>query len=249
MATATKNRIGTVGSNGLKGLKRGNGRAGTKKASSAKTAAVDAKTQSKLVKQLRLRVSLVGMLPGFLMHSRQSMIEDNKSPRTTRRTPEEEAVLAAYYVDRKFANDPRKRQLAMPWRSFYNAAQAGGKNFKNGRSTFCRTIAATITCELDFIPLTLSGKPLRDYSVFEEFVKIPPRTGGTVLTGRALVPKWECVFDILVNAEHYGDQLLEILFGAFTDAGSLVGIGAWSPHQPSPGPYGKWRVDSLELAE
>ena len=132
------------------------------------------------IELVKLRCHIVGLAPGFLQHSRRGMDPAGKAGsaagggESTRKkkllTPEEMAELAAYYLD----GDAKTKQLALPWRCLYNAMVTAAVNYKlSGNKTFMDTIAASIACEQDNIPLVdAKGKPIRKYVLKRDFAAL-----------------------------------------------------------------------------
>jgi len=179
---------------------------------------------------------LTGLPPGLLMHSKRGMDEDPNAGKKSRkhRPPEEEAELGCYWTNGK----KKKKTLAIPWVAVYSACIEASKQYKfKGQKTFADIIAATVSCDCDFIPLTTDK-----YEVYEEWVRIPPKTGGVVKIARPRIRKWTTEpFVIYVDDEVYQlDEFQKI----FIDAGKLVGICAWRPQKR--GPYGKFAVEKFE---
>lgn len=180
---------------------------------------------------VRIRVEIEGMPPGLLFQGKGVMIADEEKGRPSKpRPPEEEARLRAHW-------GPDKK-LAIPWVMLYNSICKAGAAFKSkGRKTFESVLAPTISCETDLITLGTAK-----FEVFEEWVKIPPRTGAMVRVGRPKLTKWAASFVLLADAEGYDATHLEKII---TEAGKNVGIGAWRPQLK--GPYGRFRLKQFKI--
>lgn len=99
-------------------------------------------------------------------------------------------------------------------------------------------VAATISCEQDMISLGSD-----EYEVYEEWCRIPPRTGAMVKVARPRIRQWSASFIMLVDSEMYGDKGVERLEDIINQAGKMIGIGPWRPSLG--GPYGRFRVVSF----
>ncbi len=150
-----------------------------------------------------------------------------------KRTPEEEAEMRAHWTGKG-----EKRSLCVPWVMLYQSICAAAGSFKfRGQKTMTSVVAATVSCEVDSISLDTA-----EYDVFEEYVRIPPRTGVMVKIGRPRIREWEASFVMLVDDEMYP---VDVLRGIIAHAGKLIGIGAWRPQLK--GPHGRFTVESFEL--
>lgn len=189
---------------------------------------------------VKVSVGLEGVPPGILFQGKGLMIEEAKNPKSSKkgaknpRTLEEEAELRAHW---KGAG--KKRELCIPSVMLYNAiCSAAGdfKNEKNKKQTMGVIIASAISFEEDKI-----GLGNCDYEVYEDFCRIPPRTGAMVLIGRPLIPEWNVEFTMSVNDEMFS---VSLLMDIIQHAGKVVGIGAWRPKLK--GPYGKFQVTKFD---
>jgi hypothetical protein len=183
----------------------------------------------------RINVTIRGLPPGIIFQGKGVMAADEADggKKKKQRPPEEEAKLRAHWT-----GTGASRQLCIPWVMLYQSICAAGGTFKyRGQKTMSTVVAATISCEVDKIPLGTS-----EYEVYEEYVRIPPRTGVMVSIGRPRIPKWEASFVLVVDDELYAaENLREII----AHAGKLIGIGAWRPQLK--GPYGRFEVTEFEI--
>lgn len=185
----------------------------------------------------RVALTLEGMPPGIIFQGKGLMEEDSKgSGKSSKaRPPEEEARLRAHWMGKG-----ADKQLCIPWVMFYQSFCSAGAAYKfRGQKRMGGVMAATISCEQDRIPLNTS-----EFETYEEWVKIPPKTGAMVKIGRPRLQKWKVAFEMLVDDELYPvDKLKDII----SDSGKLFGVGAWRPEKR--GPYGKYRLMQFEVVE
>lgn len=189
---------------------------------------------------VKINVGLVGMPPGLLMSSKRIMEAPAGGPGAPggRRTPEEEAELHCHWT-----TVGKKKQLAIPWTNLYKCFCQAATHFTwKGRTKFTDILAATITCSQDMITLGTN-----QYEVYQEWVRIPPKTGAMVKIARPRLREWSCLFQMLVDPDMYGKHGVGILKDIITHAGKMVGIGPWRPSLK--GPYGKFAVDCFEIIE
>ncbi len=187
----------------------------------------------------RFRVTISGKPPGLIQQGKGRMAKEAEdkaggkgSKKSAGMTHEAEAELLAHWTTVK-----GKKQLALPWVALYKAISKAASDFKyKGQKTMGTLIAATISCDLDMIPLGTS-----DYEVYVEWVRIPPRTGAMVQIGRPRLREWTATFTLIVDAEMYAN--VGVLREVIEHAGKLVGIGAWRPELK--GPYGRFTVDEF----
>lgn len=179
----------------------------------------------------RLKVTVRGRAPGLLMCSKGGMDANPDGKQAKIASPEVQARNAAYWT-------ADGSQLALPWENLYKAVVAGAKRFRfKGRESMEKIVAATIACEEELIPLGTD-----QYQHHARWGRIPPKTGGVVMLHRALLPKWEASFVMLVDDEFYpADSLKKVL----ETAGKLVGVCANRPELK--GPYGRFEVTGWEV--
>lgn len=180
-------------------------------------------------------VTLRGLPPGIIFQGKGLMDVDaaDAGKKKKARPPEEEAKLRAHWM-----GSGASRQLCIPWVMVYQSICTAAGSFKfRGQKTMTTVVAATISCESDNIPLGTS-----DFEVYEEYVRIPPRTGVMVKIGRPRLRDWTATMKLMVDDEMYAaENLREII----AHAGKLVGIGAWRPQLK--GPYGRFEVTEFEI--
>jgi len=186
-----------------------------------------------------VEVEIQGLPPGMLMASKRIMdanlAEGGTGKKKKVRRPEEEAELHAYWT-----MEDRKKVLGLPWNNLYRCICDGAGQFKyKGQKTMSTIIAATITCETEVISLGT-----KDYEVYQEWCRIPPRTGSVVKVARPRVKKWSAQFTVLVDDELYEASILEEIIN---HAGRNIGVGPWRPALK--GPYGKFFVSKFEVAK
>ena len=194
---------------------------------------------SSTIKLTRVKVKISGVPPGLLFQSKGVMEADAaKPPKPGKHRPaDEEAKLRAHWM-----GTGKKKELCitsvMLYKSFCQAA-IDFKQPQNKKKNMSFLVGATVAFELPNISLGTA-----DFEVFEEYVRIPPRTGACVKIGRPLLSKWSASFVMLVDAELWPAEVLrEIII----HAGKLVGIGAWRPALK--GPYGRFVLDEFEVEE
>ena len=180
-------------------------------------------------------VTIQGMPPGLLMNSKRLMEADGGEGKKPKRTPEQEAELHCHWMPGK-----GKKHLALPWASLYKCICAAASEFKaKGRGTKRMTnlVAASISCDQDFISIGTS-----DYEVYQEWVRIPPRTGAMVKIARPRIRAWEATFTMMVDDEKYDVNMLREII---EEAGKTVGLGPWRPSLK--GPYGKFVITAFKV--
>lgn len=181
----------------------------------------------------RVRVKIVGKLPGILFQGKGVMAADQGNPKPPIRTPLEEATLRAHWV-----GSGKDKQLCIPWVMLYNSMCTAAGSFKfRGAKKMTAVVAATVTCEVDRISLGTA-----EFDVYEDYVRIPPRTGSMVSIGRALIKEWSAEFVLIIDDELYDFSNIEAIL---KHAGNLIGIGAWRPEKR--GAYGRFSVEYFQL--
>ena len=181
----------------------------------------------------KIKVSIRGLSP-LIFQGKGLMTEDAKSnsKKKKAREPAEEAKLRAHWV-----GTGKDRSLCIPWVMLYKSICTAAGSFKyRGNKTMSTIVAATITCEDDRISLGTDK-----YEVYEEFVRVPPRTGAMVNIGRPKLREWKASFVLMVDDEMYSAEGLKDIIA---HAGKLVGIGAWRPELK--GPHGRFEVVEFE---
>ena len=183
----------------------------------------------------RVRVKISGLPPGIIFQGKGIMEAgaDSGGKQVKPRSPDEEARLRAHWME-----VDGKQQLCIPWVMLYQSICTAGNSFKfKGQKKMGGVIAATVSCEQDNIPLGTSR-----FETYEEWVKIPPKTGAMVKIGRPRLKTWEVEFILVVDDEMYSaEKLREVI----VLAGKLVGIGAWRPERR--GPYGRFELLEFEV--
>lgn len=125
----------------------------------------------------------------------------------------------ALYLDEKIG-------VYIPSKHIRGALVESGKNFiVKGLVNYKKIVDSTTEIDPDKIPI---GKKTYDYK-HQEFGRIPPKTGSSVMVSRPAFRKgWEAEFTILVIDE---DRLpIKVLKEVLEFAGKFVGIGDWRPH-------------------
>ena len=110
-------------------------------------------------------------------------------------------------------------------------SESSDHKFK-GRKTFKNIVSASVSVE----PFELLIKP-QSWEPFVIGVRIPPRTGGRVPSGRPIFKDWSLKFSIACDDSQITSEALEEIL---RDAGKYKGIGAWRPQLA--GKYGKFEV-------
>jgi hypothetical protein len=185
----------------------------------------------------QVRVGLKSLPPGLLMNSKRKMERDEQlaaGKKGVKCSPAEEAELHCHWT-----TVGKKKQLAFPWVGFYKALCDAARTFKYGKSSMATLVAATISCDQDFLPLGTD-----QYEVYQEWVRIPPRTGAMVKIARPRLAEWSTEFTLSVDAELYGKGVA-MLEPVIAHAGRMVGIGPWRPSLK--GPYGKFALVKFEV--
>ena len=177
----------------------------------------------------QIRVEIVGLSP-LIFQSKGMMEADqgNRKPGKKYLPAEEEAPFRGHWLDKA------KKKPYIPSMMFYKSFCQAAIEYKqpqNKKKNMSFLVGATVSFEEEKIPL--KGK----YSVFEEWVRIPPRTGAAVKIGRPMFKDWSCGFVLMVDDEMWEAALLRNII---TTAGKLVGIGAWRPGLK--GPYGRFAI-------
>lgn len=181
----------------------------------------------------RVKVTIKGKEPGLLFQGKGVMEADEGVKTPVRRSPEEEARLRAHWV-----GEGKNKQLCIPWVMLYNSICTAAGSFKfRGSKKMTAVVAATVTCEVDRIPLGTS-----DYEVYADYCRIPPRTGSMVKIGRPRLKAWSATFVLIVDDELYDAAHLKPII---EHAGNLIGIGAWRPEKR--GAHGRFSVESFEI--
>lgn len=203
----------------------------------AKSAAAEPKTNNRIAKHLpgvkRVRVTIKGVAPGLIFQGKGLMELDADKKTTKHRPAAEEAEHRAHWM-----TVGGKKQLCVPWVMLYQSICTAAASFKfRGRKTMAAIVPATIACEEDRISLGTDS-----YEVYEDWVRIPPRTGAMVKIGRPRLREWKATFVMIVDDESYDVTGLRDIIA---DAGKMVGIGAWRAQLK--GPYGRFTVEEFEI--
>lgn len=204
----------------------------------AKSATAEPKTNNRIAKHLpgvkRVRVTIKGVAPGLIFQGKGLMELDAESTKKTKHRPAaEEAEHRAHWM-----TVDGKRQLCIPWVMLYQSICAAAGSFKfRGQKTMTAVVAATIACEDDKLNLGTDK-----FEVYEEWVRVPPRTGAMVKIGRPRMREWKATFTMIVDDEMWDANMLRDIIA---HAGKLVGIGAW--RAALKGPYGRFTVEEFEF--
>lgn len=188
---------------------------------------------------VKVNVSLESRLPGLLFGGKGVMEADadGSGKKAKRRPIEEEAKLRAHWM-----GEGKDRQLCIPSVMLYKSFCQAATDFtweKNKKKSMVYIVGATLAFEQENIPLICEG-----YSVFAEWVRIPPRTGAMVKIGRPLIREWKADFSLLIDDELWDVNQFEQIIN---HAGKTVGVGAWRPGLK--GAYGRFRVTDFEVVE
>lgn len=191
-----------------------------------------------LIQVKKVNVTIQGLPPGLLMNSKRLMEAESgkgKGKKGVYRPPEEEAELHCHWTTVK-----GKKMLALPWTNLYKSICSAASQFKwQGKKMMTELVAATISCEQDFISIGTEK-----YECYQEWCRIPPRTGAMVKIARPRIREWEASFVMLVDDEMYGKGA-GMLEDVIAHAGKMVGVGPWRPSLK--GPYGKFVVAKFEV--
>lgn len=182
----------------------------------------------------RVKVTIKGKSPGILFQGKGVMeSQEGCGGKPPRLTAAEEAKLRAHWV-----GEGKNKQLCIPWVMLYNSICTAAGSFKfRGSKKMTSVVAATVTCEVDRIPLGTS-----EYEVYEDYCRIPPRTGAMVKIGRPRLKAWSATFILIVDDELYDVAHLRPII---EHAGNLIGIGAWRPEKR--GAHGRFSVEVFEI--
>jgi hypothetical protein len=186
-----------------------------------------------------VKVGLRGLPPGLLMASKRIMEADDRSGKKgVRRSHEQEAELHCHWT-----KAGKEKQLAVPWTNLYKSFCQAATYYKwQGQKSFADVVAATISCDRDMVPLGT-----KEYEVYVDWCRIPPRTGAMVQVARPRLREWACEFVMSVDAEMYGKGGIAVLKDIIAHAGKMVGVGPWRPQLR--GPYGRFTVLLFEVSE
>ena len=186
------------------------------------------------IEMTKVKITLVGLPPGLLFQGKGVMEADKADPTSSKkkvyRPADEEAALRAHWK-----GNGKKHELCIPSVMLYNSfcqAAVDFKNPNNKKQSMASLIGSTICFDE-----VLIGMGHSEYEVYEEYVKIPPRTGAMVKIGRPLIRDWKVTFCMGCDCEMWDVGLLQEIIRT---AGKVVGIGAWRPKLR--GPYGKFQL-------
>lgn len=186
----------------------------------------------------KVKVTLQGLPPGLLMQGKGVMEADAEKPSAKKgvyRPASEEAELRAHWK-----GSGKKRELCIPSVMFYNSFCQAAMDFQNPlkkKQTMGSMIGSTIAFDETMIGLGHS-----EFEVYEDYVRIPPRTGQMVKIGRPLIRDWKVTFGMTCDNELW---TIELLPQIITSAGKVVGIGAWRPKLK--GCYGKFTLVEFKI--
>jgi hypothetical protein len=181
----------------------------------------------------KIDVRIQGLPPGLLMACKEIMVHQEKLKKGQRLTRELEARYHTHW-----GTVGKKQVAGIPWVNVYKCLCAAAVRFKEGRGAMTQLVAATVSCETDFISLGTD-----QYEVYTDWVRIPPKTGGLVQIARPRFREWSASFTMIVDTEFYKNvAILEDVLGT---AGKMVGLG---PNRPAlKGPYGRFVVERFEI--
>lgn len=185
---------------------------------------------------VKVRAVIRGLPPGIMFQGKGIMEAEagGAGKKVQPKSAMEEAILRAHWI-----NHPgSKKELCIPWTMIYQSLCTAGAAFKwRGRKTMATVIASTVTSEIDRLPLGTDK-----FECYEDFVRIPPKTGAMVKIGRPRVYPWQVTLPLVVDAEIWNVKNLEAILA---HAGKLIGIGAWRPDKR--GAHGKFILDEFEI--
>lgn len=179
-----------------------------------------------------INVEIEGLPPGLMFQGKGLMDVTGDKPGKPR-PPEEEARLRAHWV--KVGS---KKQLGIPWIMLYKSICQAGRDFKfKGTRKMESILAPTISAEQDVFSLGTD-----QFETWEDWVRIPPKTGAVVKIGRPLLREWRLKFTVIADCEMWEPGDLEKII---VHAGKMVGIGANRPSLK--GPYGRFKVAKFDV--
>jgi hypothetical protein len=186
-------------------------------------------------------ITMEGLPPGLLFQGKGLMEADAKDPTPKKkgkayRPADEEAKLRAHWMQ----NGKGKQVLCIPSVMLYNSFCKAAGDYKdpgNKKRSMGTLIGSTISFDDTKISLGTDK-----FETYEEYVKIPPRTGAMVLVGRPLIRDWKVTFGMSCDCELWNIAILEEIIRS---AGKTVGVGAWRPQLK--GPYGKFRLVEFKV--
>jgi hypothetical protein len=187
----------------------------------------------------RVHVTIAGKPPGLIFGGKGVMEADAAEPSAKKkkkyREPQEEAKLRGHWK-----GTGKSRELCIPSPMLYLSFCDAAKDYThpaNKRKSMVYLLAATIAFEEDRIGLGTS-----EFECFEDYVRIPPRTGPCVKIGRPRLKEWEASFTIIVDHEMWNIEMLQEII---VHAGKTVGIGAWRPSLK--GSHGRFALVKFEV--
>jgi hypothetical protein len=173
----------------------------------------------------------------LLLNSPQGMQAVKAGPQATRRTPtpEEEAEAGAY----------RKPDgsLYFPALAFRSALVAAGTGFKAGKRGLPGVLKGSVFVTGDTVALVhpVSGTPLSTYEV--DVRRCCLQSAGrkvAVMRARPRLDTWSCTVEFEYDERFVDEQTIE---QTFDRAGSIVGVGNFSPR--CSGPFGRFGVEAI----
>lgn len=197
-------------------------------------------TTATAIDLVKVQLTLEGRPPGLLFQGKGVMEADAKDGKPKKkgaayRPAKEEAELRAHWK-----GTGKAKQLCIPSVMLYNSFCQAAMDFKDP-SNKKRSMGTLIGSTIAFDELKISlGKST--FEVYEDYVKIPPRTGVMVLIGRPLIREWKVTFKMVCDCEMWS---IEMLPDIIRSAGKVVGIGAWRPKLK--GPYGKYILKTFKV--
>lgn len=195
---------------------------------------------------LPVRATIVGVLPGFLMHSADQMQLNTAAAEAHRAngkrskfipSPQQEAEWGAYRNE--------DGNIYLPTRCLLRCLIEAAKAFKmpKSRVSMKYAVAAGVTVPrergLGFPLLDIdTGEPISEYQIDTQRAVVQR---AAIMRSRSLVPSWSCDIDLLIDTEAVLDTMFAELLGY---AGSRIGVGDNRPEKG--GQYGRFTVASLE---
>ena len=184
---------------------------------------------------IKVELRIEGIAPGIIFQSKGIMEADEGKSKKPKRTKDEEARLHGHWMKSK-----GKKVMCIPWIMFHRSFTQAGTTFAypgNKKKNMSQFIGPTLSCEVDKLSLGTDK-----FEIYDEYVRIPPKTGAMVRIARPLLREWSVTIPMVVDAEDYEVEILEAVIKY---AGRLVGIGANRPGLK--GPYGKFSCTSFKV--
>lgn len=127
----------------------------------------------------------------------------------------------------------------IPFHMFFACLVEAGRKAKNGRSNITTTRGTALT---SFLKLKEDFYPFEDGSDWE----LDKRMGKRMVRGQSIaVPvvrprfdKWSFKVEIEMDEKRIAEETLKVLF----EEAGRIGLGAWRPSSPKPGPFGQFQL-------